>query len=78
MTTMPKDQLFGTRFLDAIAEWMDENLMPEDVFSREALADWARENGYVHEGTLSADPWHRLCQFWKTALDKLDNIPGDK
>ena len=51
MASMSKDQLFGTRFLDAIAEWMDENLMPEDVFSHEPLADWARENGYVHEST---------------------------
>ena len=52
MTTMPQDQQFGTRFLDAIAEWMDENLMPEDVFSEESLADWARANGYVYKNTI--------------------------
>lgn len=24
------------------------------------------------------DLWHRLCQFWETALDNLDDIPGGK
>jgi len=43
---------FGNRFLDNIIDWIKNNLMPEDVFSKNALADWARENGYVHESTL--------------------------
>ena len=30
------------------------------------------------EESTQPDPWHRLCQFWKTALDKLDDIPGGK
>lgn len=67
MTTKYQNYLFGHRFLDNIVDWMRHNLMPENIFSREALADWARENSYVHESTIErtqSGPWRELWQRW--------------
>jgi hypothetical protein len=32
--------------LTFIAEWISENLDPEDVFTQKALDQWANDNGY--------------------------------
>lgn len=40
--------LFG-EILPQVAEWMTENLCPEDIFTDSQLEDWAEHNGYVRE-----------------------------
>lgn len=34
-------------YLEQAVDWIADNLMPENVFSREALAEWATANGFV-------------------------------
>jgi len=46
MITATEDDKFGLDFLDNIAEWIGENLEPEDVFSATQLRDWALDNGF--------------------------------
>lgn len=38
--------VFG-EILNAISDWMVDNLAPEDVFTAEQLEDWAEENGFT-------------------------------
>lgn len=33
--------------LDAIVEWIEQNMAPEQVFEKSALGQWAEENDYV-------------------------------
>ena len=37
-------------FLEAALEWIGKNMSPEDVFSDQALYDWAEHNYSVEEG----------------------------
>lgn len=42
--------VFGGSFLlESSIEWIQSNLNPEDVFSKENLEIWAEENGFVEE-----------------------------
>lgn len=51
-TSKKQDEAFAALFRpadDALAtaiEWMQENLAPDDVFGKAALAEWAESNGY--------------------------------
>lgn len=38
--------LFGETLAE-VAEWIAENLTPEDVFTDSQLEEWAEENGYT-------------------------------
>lgn len=33
--------------LDAVVNWIDVHLEPQDVFVEKALRDWAEANGYI-------------------------------
>lgn len=39
-------ELFG-EILPVVAEWMAENLVPEDIFTDSQLEDWAEQNGFT-------------------------------
>lgn len=36
-------------WLDTAIDWISTNLNPEEVFSHENLAQWARDNGFKEE-----------------------------
>lgn len=38
--------LFG-ELLPQVAEWVAENLVPEDVFTDSQLEEWAEQNGFT-------------------------------
>ena len=44
---MVTEERFGHFFFDDIAEWMADNLEPEEVYTEEQLREWALENGYI-------------------------------
>ena len=54
MTTAKQDGQFiavviSDRLLEESIEWIGKNLDPEDVFSENALAFWAEQNGFERE-----------------------------
>lgn len=46
---MTRALVFDASTLDAITEWIEKNLDPEDVFTDEQLEKWATDNGYVKQ-----------------------------
>ena len=32
--------------LDAVIDWLKENMEPQDVFTEKQLSEWAENNGY--------------------------------
>jgi hypothetical protein len=36
-------------FLESAIEWIQNNMAPDDVFSKSDLESWAEENGYVQK-----------------------------
>lgn len=38
--------------LDLAIDWIAKNLCPEDVFNKNDLEAWAKENGYIHEDDI--------------------------
>lgn len=53
---------------DAI-DWMQENMSPEDVFSKDQLVGWAEENDYQELRTVEA-----LEEENETLLDELSEL----
>ena len=51
MSTSSQDNAFGRAMLEAIVDWIAENMDPADVFTDKKLADWAESNGYEKEDT---------------------------
>ena len=47
MTSISEGNSFGNYFLEDILEWIQNYLVPEDVFTDAQLEDWAIANGYV-------------------------------
>jgi hypothetical protein len=37
---------FGNYFFKDICEWIEDNPLPEDIFSNDVLEKWAIENGW--------------------------------
>lgn len=44
-----KDALFEKYLLDNAIEWIASNLAPEDVFDKDQLEKWAKENDFVEK-----------------------------
>ena len=40
------DAVMPLNFLQEVLEWIDENMLPEDVYDVRALESWAEENDY--------------------------------
>jgi hypothetical protein len=54
MTTREQDKkfaqlIFGEDKLADAIDWIRDNMNPSDVFSEDALEDWARDNEFVKE-----------------------------
>jgi len=43
------EKMFSKYPLDTAIEHINDNLNPEEVFSKAGLEEWANENGYVKE-----------------------------
>lgn len=43
------EALIPTNLLDDAVSWIQDNVDPVDVFTREQLSDWALNNGFVEE-----------------------------
>ena len=53
-TSVKEDEKFladviGSELLEKSIEWIQNNLAPEDVFSEDALSDWANDHGFVED-----------------------------
>jgi len=46
-----KEAILDDGVLQEAINWIQANLSPEDVFSDNALEDWAEENGWVKDET---------------------------
>jgi hypothetical protein len=40
-------EIFADGFLNVAAEWIGDELSPEDVFEEQKLRDWAYEHGFI-------------------------------
>ena len=40
----------GKQILDIVIEWIENELIPEDIFDEAALIEWAEDNGYIKGG----------------------------
>lgn len=47
------EQAFGLEFLDGIVEWVEENVPPQNLYSKYKLKQWAEYNGYVAESNIA-------------------------
>jgi hypothetical protein len=42
------DYVIGRDYLlNSAIEWISQTCSPEDIFSKEALAEWSKDNGFV-------------------------------
>ena len=62
MTTVPEYR-FGSGFLDKIAEWVKDNLAPEDVFDTDLLEDWAFDNGFKSVKDIDVNEYGALGEW---------------
>jgi len=45
------EDLFSN-LLDETLEWIQNKLSPEDVFDKDKLEEWARDNGFIHTSEI--------------------------
>ncbi len=43
------EYIISSDFLEYAIDWVGSNLDPEDVFTNEALIDWALDNKFIKE-----------------------------
>lgn len=41
--------VIGDNALETVVDWVSENMEPEDVFDKDVLEIWAKQNGFTEE-----------------------------
>ena len=44
-----RDTLIPSNILEDAIQWIQDNMEPEDVFTKDQLNDWATENNYKQD-----------------------------
>ena len=42
-------EVIPSDLLEAVIDWINDNLTPDEVFDEYELEDWAEDNGFVRE-----------------------------